>query len=266
MWAIDCEMKKIVECARYSVNNLKNDRMRLALFIFYVAFTLFSTVFFLAKGYIRNGLLPLGYAVLFIALLCLFEYFFGMRCGNAFLVILFSVPFGGILGTCYELYMYIPFFDTLLHTISGFIFAALGYSLMMRLLGGSEGKFFYANLLFGIAFSLGLATLWELFEWLLTALLNGDMLEDTVVYNIRSYFLSGSHNETVDILNIEKTVIHYDGGRVYVLDGYLDLGGIDSLVDMAVCLAGTVSFFLLSIMGRLTGRDSMKYIVPKMIK
>ena len=175
-------MNKIFQAFKAGALRLKDDKLRLSLFVIYTVFTVFSSVYFFALGRFRNGLLPIAYAALFIVLLVLFEYFFGMRCGNLFLIVLFSVPVGGILGTCYEFYMYIPFFDTLLHTISGFIFAVLGYTLMMRLLGDSNGKHFYANLIFGIAFSLGLATLWELFEWMLTVLMNGDMLEDTVGY------------------------------------------------------------------------------------
>lgn len=257
-------MNKIFEAFKSGALRLKDDKLRFLLFVIYTVFTVFSSVYFFVLGRFRNGLLPIAYAALFIVLLVLFEYFFGMRCGNLFLIVLFSVPVGGILGTCYEFYMYIPFFDTLLHTISGFIFAVLGYTLMMRLLGDSEGMHFYANLIFGIAFSLGLATLWELFEWMLTVLMNGDMLEDTVVYNIRSYLLSGTHNQTVDILDIEKTVIYYDGGKVYTIEGYLDLGGLDSLVDMAVCLAGTVAFTILSFFGKKSGRGALEYIIPKM--
>lgn len=259
-------MNKIICCFKEGANKLKTDKIRLVLFVLYVAFTIFSAVYFFATGYVRNGFLPLAYAALFIVLLNLFEYFLNMRCTNVFLIILFSVPVGGILGTCYDFYMLIPFFDTLLHIISGFIFASLGFSLMNRLLQKNEGKFFAANLMFGTAFSLGLATLWELFEWLLTVLMNGDMLEDTIVYNIRSYFLSGSHNFTEDILNIEKTMIYYDGGKVYTIEGYLDLGGLDSLVDMAVCLGGTVAFVILASIAKKIGEKLLYCFVPSLNK
>ena len=246
----------------HATGKLKNDKLRFILFIGYLIFTLFSAVYFFTLGQIRNGLLPVAYAALFIVMLAIFEYFLKMDAGNLFLVILFSVPVGGILGTCYEFYMLIPFFDTLLHTISGFIFAALGYSLMERLLLKHAVRSRLISVLFALCFSLAIALLWELFEWLLTTLMNGDMLEDTVVYNIRSYLLSGSHNETVDLLDISKTVIYHSGGA-YELEGYLDLGGLDSLVDMSVCLAGAVAFGILSLASHLAKKDIVPYFAPK---
>ncbi len=245
-----------------AANSLRRDTLRLILFIAYLIFTVFSSIYFIANGQIRNGILPLAYAALFIVMLAIFEYFLSMHCGNIFLVILFSVPVGGILGTCYDFYMLIPFFDTLLHTVSGFIFAALGYSLMERLLTKHGVKSRLANVLFAITFSLAIALLWELFEWGLTVLMNGDMLEDTVVYDIRSYLLSGSHNETFDLLDISKTVIYHSGG-VFEMEGYLDLGGLDSLVDMAVCLAGAAAFAALAFLSMMLKKDIVGYFVPK---
>ena len=259
-------MTKILECFRSGIARLKDDKIRLLLFISYLLFTVYSSIYFFSLGYIRNGLLPLAYASLFIVVLNLFEYFLSMDCSNVFLIIIFSVPVGGILGSCYDLYVSIPCLDTILHTISGFIFASLGFSLMNRLLERNDGRYFAANLMFGSAFSLALATLWELFEWVLTTLMNGDMLEDTVVYNIRSYVLSGNHNIPESILNIEKTLIYYDGGKIYELEGYLDLGGIDSLTDMAVCLLGTVVFAAFLAFGKRLGERFLALFVPTMKK
>lgn len=246
----------------YAVEKLKADKLRLALFIFYMLYTVFSSIFFFSQGQVRNGLLPIAYAALFVVLLALFEPFLNMECGNVFLIILFSVPVGGILGTCYDFYMLIPFFDTILHIISGFIFAALGYALMERILARAGTHSRFANIIFALSFSLAIALLWELFEWGLTVLTNGDMLEDTVVYDIRSYLLSGSHNETLDLLDISKTVIYHSGG-VYELEGYLDLGGLDSLVDMAVCLAGAVAFGILPLIDTAAKCNITRYFAPK---
>ena len=257
-------MIQIKNCFMAGISKLREDKLRLFLFIFYIGYTLFCSVYFFAGGYIRNGFLPLAYASLFIVVLNLFEYFMNMNCSNTFLIIIFSIPVGGILGSCFDLYLTIPFLDTLLHTISGFIFAALGYSVMNRILGSSEGNHFIANLSFGTAFSLGLATLWELFEWLLTVLMNGDMLEDTVVYNIYSYLLSGNHNTPESIQNIDKTVIYYDGGKIYELEGYLDLGGLDSLTDMAVCLLGTLVFVALCLIAKKLGKKYLNLFVPSL--
>ena len=259
-------MENIKNCFKSGICKLKEDKLRLILFLVYTVYTVFCSIYFFTNGYIRNGFLPIAYYALFVVVLNLFEYFLSMECSNLFLTIIFSIPVGGILGSCFDLYLTIPFLDTLLHTISGFIFAALGYSLMNRLLGRSDGKYFGANLMFGTAFSLGLATLWELFEWLLTSLMKGDMLEDTVVYNIYSYLLSGNHNTPENITDIDKTLIYYDGGKIYELEGYLDLGGLDSLTDMAVCLAGAIAFIILALIGKKLGERFLNLFVPALKK
>ena len=143
--------------------------------------------------------------------------------------------------------MYIPFFDTFLHTVSGFIFAAFGYSVMERvLIRTDENSRRIASLIFAFAFSLALAVLWEMFEWGSTVFLSGDMQEDSIVNSIRSYFLSGSHNNALVLDGITETVIHHSGGT-YVIDGYLDLGLQDTLVDMLVCVIGALVFLTLGI-------------------
>ncbi len=105
--------------------------------------------------------------------------------------------------------------------------------------------------------------LWELFEWALTVLMNGDMQEDTLVTDIRSYFLAGSHNVPQDILDIEKTVVYYDGGRVYVIEGgYIELGLIDTLTDMLVCFIGAVVFEILCIVDLFKNTRLIRYFTP----
>lgn len=256
-------MTEIKNCFKSAVQRLKDDKIRLILFILYMVFTVFSTVYvFVIVKFIRNGFMPIVYAVIFVGLLSLFEYFLSMRCSNVFIVILFSVPVGGILGCCYDFYHIFPYFDNLLHTVSGFIFAALGFSLMMSVLGGNEGKSFSANLMFGSAFSLGLAALWELFEWVSSIILGIDMLGDTYVTEIRSFLLSGTHTTPLVIGDIERTEIYYGDGQVFALEGYLDLGGIDSMIDMGVCLIGAVIFAVVAIAARKFSESTLDLFVP----
>ena len=230
----------------------------------YTAFTLLSFVYFLCLGQVRNAFLPVGYFAVFMLLLPAFEWLLSMECPPLFLVILFSVPIGGILGTCYDFYMLIPVFDDILHGISGFIFAALGYAIMDRILIRATERRRLASILFAIAFSLAIAVLWEMFEWALTAIMKGDMQEDSIVNEIHSYMLSGSHLKPYDIIGIDKTVIFYDGGRSYVIEGgYIDLGLLDTLCDMLVCLAGAAVFLATAVIDFLRGGRVLGYFVPR---
>ncbi len=254
----------IKNIASLAIKRLKEDKLRLVMFIIFVAFNLFSSVYFLVGGYFRNAVLPIAYAALFIVVLALFEYFLNMHAGMIFLMIMFFMPVGGILGTGYELYMIIPSFDTILHIIAGFIMAPLGYSIMDYLLRKKGVSSRLCCVLFALAFSLAVAVLWEMFEWALTVLMNGDMEEDSIITDIRSYLLSGSHNESVDILDITKTEIYYGDGLVYTIEGgYLDVGLLDTLVDMLVCTIGAVIFAVIAVVDKFVKFDLLGKFVPK---
>ena len=258
-------MIKIIKklyCER--IDRLKSDKYRLALYLLYAAFVISVSVYSFSVGMVRNGFLPLAHAAFFLTALAVAESYLSMRCGKLFLIIVFLVPIGGTLGTCLDLYNVIPFLDTLLHTISGFIFCAFGYALMERILVSCGRGSRLASAVFAVAFSLALAVVWELFEWGITMVTKGDMLEDSIVTEIHSYFLSGSHNLSVDIPNIEQTLIIYDGGKTYVIEGgYLDLGGLDTLVDMLVCFLGAVAFGVLCIVDGIKKTEIVKHITPR---
>jgi len=242
------------------------DKPRPFILLSYLLFSLIGAVYLLSVGQIRNSLLCIAYFALVVFLLFAVEYFMGLDCRSPFLLIVLTVPVGGILGTCFEFYMIIPFFDTLLHTVSGFIFAALGYALMERILGGESRSSRVAAIMFAVAFSLALAVLWEMFEWALTVITSGDMQEDSIVNEIRSYLLSGSHNTPVVLEGITKTEIHYSTGEIYVVNGgYLDLGLGDTLLDMLVCLIGSVVFFGLSLFDLLSGKRLVGYFAPSIL-
>jgi hypothetical protein len=247
----------------YFGNCYSRSAFRIIFFALYLCFTAFSAVFFFASGKVRDGFLALAYFALFTVMLPVFEYTLNMRCGWLFTVVLFFIPIGGILGSCYDLYMLLPWFDTLLHTVSGLIFACLGYSIMERILQNRGGSHL-ASVLFALCFSLAIAVLWEMFEWLLTVAMNGDMQEDGIVKDINSYYLAGTHEKPLNIPNIDKTVIVYNGGETYTIEGgYLDLGVFDTLLDMLVCLVGAAAFFAISVIDRIFGTHITEAITPR---
>ncbi|MBO5906951.1 MAG: DUF2238 domain-containing protein [Clostridia bacterium] len=251
----------------YSVGRLRTDTPRTVFIAAYIMFTLYSSVYFAILGRVRDALLPIGYAALFVVLLFAFEYFMRANCPLPFILVLFSVPIGGILGSCYDFYTFIPFFDSVLHTVSGFIFAAVGYALMEIILNKNDTRSRLAMLLFAFAFSLAIAVLWEMFEWALTSITSGDMQEDGLVHSIHSYLLSGSHSSTFDITMIEGTVIIYDGGKEYYINGgYMDLGLFDTLLDMLVCLFGACAFLLLGLVERKAKKQILKPFVPHVLE
>lgn len=215
----------------------------------YVLFCLASALYFGITNQLQSALLSVGYiAIAFLFFIC--EYLIGFHCGNLFTVLILLLAAGGLSGACYNLYTIIPFFDTVLHGLSGVLFAWLGFIFANKFFGEEESKkSFFGKVVFAFCFSLSIAVLWEIFEYTCTELFGFDMMEDTYIYDISSYLLAGSHSETVDINGIVKTVIYYGNGQMYILDGYLDIGLIDTLTDMIICTIGATLFVVGAICG-----------------
>jgi len=220
-------------------------RAFVAVIITYIILLLSSAVYWAIDGGIRNLLMSLGF-ILFAPMIMLLEWLVGFRCGAVFLASALSISLGSILGSCFDVYNYIPFFDTLLHGMSGVLFAAFGYTLAERMFGAEKstsGKI--GKIAFAVCFSLAIAVVWELFEYACTVVFGFDMMEDSIITDINSYLLAGSHNESVILEDIAETVIVYGNGQTYVINGYLDIGLIDTLTDMIICTVGSVLFAII---------------------
>lgn len=227
---------------KYWKDRTKKDKIFTTVLTVYFVFCLFSGCYWIIDFSLRNFFMSMLF-LLFIPAVYLVEYFLGFRFGGLFLGCVLFIAMGGILGTCFDFYSLIPFFDNILHGLSGFVFACLGFSLGEKFFGKAEGKrSFFGCLLFGVCFSLAIAVVWELFEYACTAFFGFDMMEDSIVTEIRSYLLAGGHNEVVSLTDITQTIVYYGDGKTFVLNGYLDIGLLDTLHDMIVCTVGAVVF------------------------
>ena len=97
-----------------------------------------------------------------------------------------------ILGEIQEFYLAFPFWDTVLHTLNGFLAAAIGFS-MVDLLNRSDRLKFELSPLFmaivAFCFSMTIGVVWEFFEFGMDQILGFDMQKDTVIQTIRSVSL-----------------------------------------------------------------------------
>ena len=148
-----------------------------------------------------------------------------------------------ILGEVNAFYVMIPGWDTMLHTLNGFLCAAVGFSLVM-LLNNDERLTFDLSPLFlalvAFCFSMTIGVLWEFFEFSMDFFLGTDMQRDTVVHAIHSSALDVTRsNKVVTIPDIQDVVIN---GQSLGLGGYLDIGIIDTMKDLFVNFIGAVVF------------------------
>lgn len=148
-----------------------------------------------------------------------------------------------ILGEIACFYVTVPFWDKAMHTVSGFIYAAVGYS-MADILNRNHRISFQLSPVFlavvAFCFSMTIGALWEIFEFSVDVLLNKDMQKDTVLHEITSVALDPTRsNIPITVSGIRDTVVN---GQSLGLGGYLDIGLHDTMQDLIVNMIGALVF------------------------
>ena len=176
------------------------------------------------------------------------------------IIILCFIFSAEILGEINSFYVKVPHFDTLLHTLNGFLCAGVGFSLIDLL--NENSKAINLSPLFltivAFCFSMTIGVLWEFFEYSADRIFGLDMQKDRIVRNINTVELDiTKRNKVITIDNIEKTILYdKDGNQITCIDGYLDIGIIDTMKDLIVNFIGAFSF---SIFGYLYIQNRGKY-------
>lgn len=166
-----------------------------------------------------------------------------------------------ILGEINNFYGTIPYWDTFLHTLNGFLAAGVGFSLVDLLNKNSKkmnlSPFFVAVV--GFCFAMTIGVLWEFFEYGADKYLNLDMQKDKIITSIPSTYLDAENKNRVYMVNdIKSTEIITDEGVVIIENGYLDIGLNDTMKDLIVNFIGAAIF---STIGGLyiTNRDKYRF-------
>ncbi len=167
-----------------------------------------------------------------------------------------------ILGEINNFYGNIPYWDTILHTLNGFLAAGVGFSLIDLLNENSKkiklSPAFVAIVAF--CFSMTIGVLWEFFEYGSDTYLKLDMQKDKIVSSISTVTLHPEQkNIPVVVNNIKEThIITANGDDIMVKGGYLDIGIIDTMKDLIVNFIGATVF---SIIGYfyIHNRDKYKF-------
>lgn len=164
------------------------------------------------------------------------------------IVVLLFIFAAEILGEIRAYYLRFPYWDTILHTINGFLCAAIGFALVDLF---NRHKRFSMQLspvymaVVAFCFSMTIGVIWEFLEFSLDHLLLLDTQKDTVVNLISTVELNPDGlNKAVVIRDItDVIVVTADGSQIPLgLGGYLDLGLIDTMEDLFVNLIGAVVF------------------------
>ena len=159
------------------------------------------------------------------------------------IIILIFIFAAEILGEISEFYLLFPFWDTVLHTLNGFLAAAIGFSLV-DLLNRSEKLAFSLSPVFtaivAFCFSMTIGVVWEFFEFGMDQLAGLDMQKDTVIHAIRSVNLDPEGRNVPYVIDgITSAAVN---GKELGLGGYLDIGLIDTMQDLIVNFIGAAVF------------------------
>ena len=184
-------------------------------------------------------------------------------------IILLFIFAAEILGEIRAYYITFPYWDTMLHTLNGFLCAAIGFSLV-DILNRSERLAFQLSPIYlalaAFCFSMTVGVLWEFFECAMDQLFLLDMQKDTVVHSVSSVMLDPAQGNTpTAIHNITDVIAVTADGSQYALGlgGYLDIGLLDTMKDLFVNFIGAVVFSFIGyfyVKGRGTGRFARRFI------
>jgi len=175
------------------------------------------------------------------------ETAFRVRLPNAMEIIAFFFVFAAeILGEIECFYVRVPFWDTLLHTVNGFLFAAFGFCVVEMLNRSRKTKFdlspfFCALVAFCLSMTIGV--LWEFFEFGADVLLHTDMQKDFILRAVHSVTLDpNGANTAVSVKDIVETTLITASGETVTVKGYLDVGLFDTMKDLFTNFIGAVVF------------------------
>lgn len=203
------------------------------------------------RGYYEN----MFYCILSLVLFLLPAFVtknFGIELPQTLEIIVLAFVFAAeILGELAGFYQKVTLWDSMLHTTTGFLAAAIGFALLDIFNKNEHFKFQISPVYMAIVafcFSMTVAAVWEIFEFSMDMCFGFDMQKDMVVDSIGSVSLDlTKSNEVIRIPDISEVVIISANGSRYVLSdygitGYLDIGIIDTMKDIIVNLIGALAF------------------------
>jgi hypothetical protein len=159
------------------------------------------------------------------------------------IIILVFIFAAEILGEIQSFYVKIPIWDTLLHTTTGFLAAAVGFSMVDLLNRNEQFSIKMSPIYMAVAafcFSMTIGVMWEFFEFAMDVFFGMDTQKDTVISGFSSVLLNPEPvNEAIKYRDITSTAVN---GQDLGINGYLDIGLYDTMMDLLVNFIGAVVF------------------------
>ncbi|MBR6743239.1 MAG: hypothetical protein IKL94_01960 [Clostridia bacterium] len=243
-------------------NNIRENKATFIVYVILRGLVLASMLVALVRRDFESAFVC-GLSLVLFLLPAFFERQLNLRLPTALeIVILLFIFASEILGEIGYYYVKVPHWDTLMHTVNGFIFAAVGFSLVDILNKSKHVKFELSPIYVSVVafcFSMTIGIFWEFFEFAVDYFFKTDMQKDRVLGEIASIaFDSSGGNKTIHINQI--TELSVNGGE-YTASGYIDIGLFDTMKDLFVNFIGAAVF---SIIGFFYVKNRGKGKVAKM--
>ena len=244
----------------------KNNRAAFVTWLLLRLLVLAAMVYSAVQGEYENVFICI--LVLFLFLLpSLLQKGLGIAFPSGFQILILVHIFAcEILGELACYYVRFPHWDTVTHTVWGFLCAAIGYSLV-DILNREDSTHFHLSPAFlaivAFCFSMTIGVLWEFFEFSMDRLLGMDMQKDTVITSFTSVMLDPTQSNIPILLdNITDVAVN---GESLGLGGYLDIGLFDTMEDLFVNLIGALTFALIGFFRfrRENARKIAEQFIPK---
>lgn len=234
---------RVVRFYKSLVDEFRQDKVSFFIYISLRAIVTAIGILQFLNGSYQNALLCVFTLILFL-LPAFVQKTFNVELPSTLEIIVLIFIFAAeILGELAEYYVKFSIWDTMLHTTTGFLAAAIGLSLI-DLLNRSDrfqiklSPFFVA--LVSFCFSMTVGVLWEFFEFAMDVFFRTDMQKDSILHVISSVALHPDGKNTPVILGgITDVAVN---GESLGLGGYLDIGLYDTMKDLVVNFIGAVVF------------------------
>ncbi len=156
------------------------------------------------------------------------------------IIILLFIFAAEILGELREYYLTFPHWDAMLHTINGFLCAAIGFALI-DILNNNDKVSFNVSPLFAavcaFCFSMTIGVLWEFFEYFMDIVFHTDMQKDDLIKTVSSVLFHPEGRNIAQTITVNELTLN---GMTF--DGYIDIGLRDTMMDLFVNFIGAVVF------------------------
>lgn len=262
-------LSKRIKKFHEELNRIKKESNNLSIHIYFIlrGLVILCMILEFLRGDLNNAFLCLLSLILFIIPFFIEKKFKIDIPDTLEIIIMLFIFAAEILGEINNFYGIIPYWDTLLHTLNGFLAAGVGFALF-DLLNKNIKSVNLSPIFLSIVsfcFSMTIGVLWEMFEFAADRYINTDMQKDRIVDKFQSVKLNESGENVPEIVdNIEYTIIYskdQDGNLIErkIEGGYLDIGIIDTMKDLVVNFIGAICF---SIFGYLyiLNRDKYRFV------